>query len=108
MRLLAADITDAEPRADFEKRFVETSRPVSKPAPAPASGKPREFPPKLLERAERELAQYLGAVSRVVVRRAALKARDESELYLLIADEIENPTERKAFIRRAISASGKP
>jgi hypothetical protein len=39
----------------------------------------------------------------VFVRRAAVKARDESELYLLLADEIENPAEKKAFIRRAIS-----
>jgi hypothetical protein len=40
----------------------------------------------------------------VFVRRAAVKARDESELYLLLADEIETPAERKAFIRRAISS----
>jgi hypothetical protein len=37
-----------------------------------------------------------------------MKARDEAELYLLIADEIEDPARKKAFIRRAISASGKP
>ena len=60
-----------------------------------------------LERAERRLSQYLGPVARVVVKRAAAKARDESELYLLLADEIENPAERKAFSRRGISTSGK-
>jgi hypothetical protein len=42
-----------------------------------------------------------------VVKRAALKARDVSELYLLIADEIEDPAEKKAFIRRRISATSK-
>jgi len=47
-------------------------------------------------------------VAKVVVKLAAAKARDESELYLLVADEIENPAEKKAFIRRAISSSGKP
>jgi hypothetical protein len=41
------------------------------------------------------------------VRRAAAKARDAGELYLLIAEEIEDPAERKSFMRRAISASGK-
>ena len=62
----------------------------------------------MLERAERRLAEHLGAVARVVVKRAAMKARDERELYLLLADEIEDKEEKKAFIRRAISTSGKP
>jgi len=43
----------------------------------------------------------------VVVKRAAAKARDESELYLLSADEIMDPAERKSFTRSAISVSGK-
>jgi hypothetical protein len=34
-----------------------------------------------------------------------MKARDESELYLLLADEIENPADRKAFVRRSLSAN---
>ncbi len=38
---------------------------------------------------------------------AAAKARDAGELYLLIAEEIEDKDERKAFVRKAISASGK-
>ena len=38
---------------------------------------------------------------------SAAKARDESELYLLMADEIKDPAERKSFIRKAISISGK-
>ena len=33
--------------------------------------------------------------------------RDTGELYLLIAEEIEDKNERKTFIRKAISASGK-
>ena len=49
-----------------------------------------EFAPK-----EREM-QTLGT---------ALKARDESELYLLLADEIENPNDRKAFVRRGLSTN---
>ena len=44
----------------------------------------------------------------VVVKRAAMKARDEAELYLLLADEIEDKEEKKAFIRKAVSISGKP
>ena len=60
-----------------------------------------------LAKAEAALANYIGAVAKVVVKRAAAKARDPGELYLLIAEEIEDQNERKTFIRKAISASGK-
>ena len=62
----------------------------------------------MLERAERRLAEHIGAVARVVVKRAAVKARDERELYFLLADEIEDKDDRKAFIRKAVSMSHKP
>jgi len=114
--MLAADISASIPRAAFQRQFSEISRPVSKP-PAPAASAPAvpptalaasRFPQEVLDRATARLAEYIGALSRVVVKRAAIKARDEAELYLLIADEIEDPARKKAFIRRAISASGKP
>ena len=65
------------------------------------------FTPEALERAEQRLAPFLGPLARVVVKRAAVKARGEQELYLLLADEIENPADRKAFVRRGLSATGK-
>jgi serine/threonine-protein kinase len=68
---------------------------------------PSNIDPQTLAKAETALAQYIGAVARIVVKRAAAKARDSGELYLLIAEEIEDKNERKAFIRKAISASGK-
>jgi len=116
VQMLAADISASIPRAAFQRQFSEISRPVSKP-PAPAASGPAvpptalaasRFPQEVLDRATARLAEYIGALSRVVVKRAAIKARDEAELYLLIADEIEDPARKKAFIRRAISASGKP
>jgi serine/threonine protein kinase len=112
VEMLAADITHDGVRLRFERRFADSSRPVSRPQPKsvsqPTTSSPSRFSAEVLERVERRLSHYLGAVARVVVKRAALKARDEPELYLLVADEIENPAEKKAFIRRAISASGKP
>jgi serine/threonine protein kinase len=114
VQLLAADITHNGLRLKFERRFADQSRPVSRSQPPsvtptspsrPPSGAP--ISPEILSRAEAELAHYLGPVAKVVVRRAALKARDSSELYLLVADEIEDPAEKKAFIRRAISATSK-
>jgi serine/threonine protein kinase len=65
-------------------------------------------PPEALERAAKRLAEYIGPVAQVVVKRAAAKARDEAELYLLLADEIEDKEEKKAFVRKAVSISGKP
>ena len=119
--LLAAEIGDDKARTAFERRFAEVSRPSSQP-PSGTGGHPgtsvptnvatalaaSRFPLEILERAERRLAEHIGAVARVVVKRAAMKARDEAELYLLLADEIENKDDRKAFIRKAVSVSGKP
>jgi hypothetical protein len=51
---------------------------------------------------EAELSKHIGAVARVVVKRAAAKARDETELFLIASDEIEDPVQRKAFMRLAL------
>jgi len=69
---------------------------------------PPRLPPEVLKRAEERLAEYIGPVAPVMVKRAAAKARDEAELYLLLADEIEDKDEKKAFVRKAVSISGKP
>jgi serine/threonine protein kinase len=100
---VAAEIPDDAKRAVFIKRIMSstTSRPPTKP-PAPTAA-PARFSAEVLTNAEKQLAQYIGAIAKVIVKRAAAKARDVSELYLLIADEIESPSERQAFIRKAIS-----
>jgi serine/threonine protein kinase len=108
IQLLAADITHPGLRIKFERRFAELSRPLSHIQAATGPSGPSQpasarFSAKTLAEAEKRLSQYLGPVAKLVVRQAAAKARDESELYLLVADEIENPAEKKAFIRRAIS-----
>jgi len=116
VQMLAADISASIPRASFQRKFSEISRPLSQPPAPVTSGSTAHatvlptsrFTPEVLDRAAARLAEHIGALSRVVVKRAAMKARDEAELYLLLADEIEDPVRKKAFIRRAISASGKP
>jgi serine/threonine protein kinase len=121
VRALASEIADERTRAAFEKRFSDVSRPTSQPPSSPAGRQgasaptsiptalaANRFPAEVLDRAERRLAEYIGALARVVVKRAAMRARDEAELYLLLADEIESKEERKAFIRKAVSVSGKP
>jgi serine/threonine-protein kinase len=112
---VSSEITDPNERKSFVHRFVaqasqapgQPSQPVTSAAPvasAPAASTLR-FQPEQLAKAEADLAQYIGAVARVVVKRAAAKARDLPELYLLLADEIEDPQEKKKFVRRAISAA---
>ena len=101
-------------RAAFVRRFSgDKSTPTGDPTRA-VSARQQSAPPPLsnidaqtLAKAEAALARYIGAVARVVVKRAAAKARDAGELYLLIAEEIEDKDERNAFVRKAISASGK-
>ena len=110
--LLAAEISDPKTRAAFEKRFSDASRPTSQPVSEGMTNPPTalaasRFPLPVLERAERRLAEHIGAVARVVVKRASMKAKDEAELYLLLADEIEDKDDKKAFIRKAVSVSGK-
>ena len=115
VQTVAKEIEDDTLRAAFVKKFAYEGRthppthpPThsrSTPLAPPISAK---FTPELLHRAEIELARHIGAIAGVVVRKAAAKARDESELYLLIADEIEDPVEKKLFVRKAVVASRRP
>jgi hypothetical protein len=106
---VAGEIADETERSLFLKKFVGDDA-VTKPSGVASQrladvSVSQKFGADTLQKAETQLAQYIGAIARVVVRRAAAKARDEAELYLLIADEIKDPTERKAFIRKAVSIS---
>ena len=114
---VASEIADDKARAAFVKTFAveEKSTPVSAPVhsaqprsqPTQPGSSSLRFDAATLIKAEHELAKCIGAVARVVVRRAAAKARDESELYLLLADEIEDKNEKKLFVRKAMSVSGR-
>jgi serine/threonine-protein kinase len=67
-----------------------------------------KFAPDLLEKIEGALAKYIGAIARVVLRRAAAKARDEAELYLMLADEVDDDEGKKLFMKRAVTATRRP
>ena len=109
---VAKDIEDDALRGQFIKRFAnaDSSTPVSQPsrpsAPSqiPTALAAQRFEATVLSKAEAALSKHLGPLARVVVKRAAMKAGDESELYLLIADEIEDKSERKTFIRKAMAS----
>jgi hypothetical protein len=90
----------------------------SRPASAPVSGQPasepigatalQRFGAEILQKAESALAQHIGGIAKIVVKRAAQKARDERELYLLLGDEIADKEERKTFVRKVLSGAVKP
>ena len=110
---VTTEIDDEQERDAFTRRMKENIRPPAAPS---HQGDRTEIPTQLavsrfdigvLNSAETRLAQHIGAIARVIVKKAAMKARDEGELYLIIADEIEDQNDRKAFIRKAISASRK-
>lgn len=118
VRTLSEDIADRVARTDFIKKHApagpnatrgERSRPSSRSEILPTGLYPSQttFDPALLAKAEAELAQYIGAVAKAIVRRAAGKAHSEHELYSLLANEIEDAGGKKAFLRKAMSVSGR-
>jgi serine/threonine protein kinase len=110
--VVAGEINDEKTRAGFVKKLAggdSSSKVTSQPASAPKEATiSQKFTAEALQKAETSLAQYIGAIAKVVVKRAAAQARDEAELYLLISDEIKDPAERKNFIRKAVSVSRLP
>jgi serine/threonine protein kinase len=109
---LAREIEDEDERSRFTTRVRGNTVPPppsdrTQRVPSQASGNQAtrvEFSPEVLARAERRLAQHIGLFANVVVKKAAKRARDESELYAILAEEIDNPEDRKAFIRKAVNA----
>jgi len=49
---------------------------------------------------ERYLATFLGPMASIVVQRTAAKAKDQNELYALLAATISSPKDRQAFLAR--------
>ncbi|MEK9661921.1 MAG: adenylate/guanylate cyclase domain-containing protein [Alphaproteobacteria bacterium] len=110
--LVAAAIPDPADRADFlaEMNDYAASSPADRPradqrvAPttAPASGVSEAE----IAEAERVLAQIIGPIARVMVRKAAESACNRSELYDRLADSINSPVDRERFraaIRKNVS-----
>ena len=83
------------------------SAPVSAPASAPHSAQPFEATPEVLALAEAAILKDNGAISKAIVQRAASRARDQTEFFLLVADAIEDSVARRAFLRKVLPTPGK-
>jgi len=111
--IVSSDISESKDRAAFVRKFSsDRSTPTGDPTRTATRLQSStqiisNIDPQTLAKAETALARHIGAVAKIVVRRAAAKARDPGELYLLIADEIEDKDERKSFIRKAMSVADK-
>lgn len=104
--VMAKEISGEKERTAFIRKFASgepPSRPASQLVAAPDLTISRKFTVETLHKTETQLAKHIGPIAKAVVKRAAGKARDEAELYLIMAEEIKDPHERKAFIRMAVS-----
>jgi serine/threonine-protein kinase len=122
LETLAAELPEGEARTAFMRKFTTDNAPapsmLAQPVSVASNVQPmtealsatamQRFGSEVLRQAETALAQHIGAVAKVVVKRAAQKARDERELYLLLGDEIADKDERKAFVRKVLSIGSKP
>jgi serine/threonine-protein kinase len=62
-----------------------------------ASTAPAAWDPAMLARASEALAAHIGPIAKVMVNRAAKKARTKEELYAALAAEIPDEADRKRF-----------
>ena len=100
---LVATIPDPADRADFLAGApVGLDEAAAEPADDPVSpAAASSLDEALLSKATRHLAEHIGPLARVIVRKAAEDARDRDELYALLAERISGEADRKRFLATA-------
>jgi serine/threonine-protein kinase len=101
---LALSIADGAEREQFRREvnlLIRSRWPVADGASPPGAGAARSdrLPEHELERVQEALAQYVGPIARVLVRRATADASSVEALWLSLSNHIESPAERSAFLR---------
>ncbi len=86
-----------ESGASAETLFGEFRR-VADPTPQRTSSNPVSFDPLGLERVRKELAQHIGPMAKLLVDRAAKRARTWQEVYAQLAPEVPAGKERERFL----------
>ena len=97
---LAATIPDPADRADF-LAGAPVALGDAKSANVGVPGSPEavtSLDEALLSKAARHLAEHIGPLARVVVRKAAVGAPDGDELYSRLAEHIPNESDRARFL----------
>jgi serine/threonine protein kinase len=101
---LALSIADGAEREQFRREvnlLIRSRSAVADGASPPGAGTARShrLPEHELERVQEALAQYIGPIARVLVRRATADASSVEALWLSLSNHIESPAERAAFLR---------
>jgi eukaryotic-like serine/threonine-protein kinase len=101
---LALSIADGAEREQFRREvnlLIRSRSAVADGASPPGAGTARShrLPEHELERVQEALAQYIGPIARVLVRRATADASSVEALWLSLSNHIESPAERSAFLR---------
>ncbi len=81
-----------------------------RPGTSPSGGTPvpEGWDAAVLERAQRLLAPHVGPLARVLVRKAAAATRDADEFHRRLAEEIEQPADRRRFLEQCAGAAPAP
>ncbi len=115
---LADNIPEGSERFEFLKRIERLEKapsasippasvtpPAKSDSPAAATDKGATeaaavvFDPRALAAAEKRLAQYVGPLAKVLIRRAANDSGDLRELYRKLAEHIDSEAERSDFLK---------
>ncbi|MEF8731057.1 MAG: hypothetical protein V5B40_03755 [Candidatus Accumulibacter meliphilus] len=112
---LADNIPEGSERFEFLKRIERLEKAPSASIPPVAAKRPRQarpscrhhsspdgrvvFDPVTLATAEKRLAQYVGPLAKVLIKRAANDSGDLGELYRKLAEHIDSEPERRDFLK---------
>jgi serine/threonine protein kinase len=87
---------DAQERAVSMQPAGDAAGPVADEPESPSQ--PAALPDSILRMAEKELASYIGALAKIVVRKVAARTTDRVEFYRLLAESIQASGDRDAFL----------
>ncbi len=89
----------------LETPMQPAHEPAGRVAPAPSrpaahsrAAAGAELTPEVLDQAARLLARYVGPISRVLAKKVAQKTENPRMFYLMLAEYVENETERAEFL----------
>ncbi len=71
---------------------------VAEPKAAPSSYAQGGFDPEMLSQLETELADQIGAIARIVLKRCVSRTTNRQELFKMLADEMGDPALGKKFL----------